>query len=111
MAKHRVVDWAGNEMYDGKRFDSFEDARGYIGEMAEKLYATGKEREEYAGEMYAQEVPEKLELTSEHLAFLLDLSGASTVDEWLLIENKELVQMVVAGRSKKDCLEFINANW
>lgn len=65
-----VVDWANNVMYGDKRFDSFEDARGYISEMAERYaprlardasmpkYPVTEEEaiEGYCEDMYAEEV-------------------------------------------------------
>lgn len=36
MTKWQVVDWTNDVQYGGKRFDSYEEARGYIALMAEE---------------------------------------------------------------------------
>jgi len=48
-----VEDWTGKVMYNGRTFDSFDDARSYIDQQAESMGLSGDEAEEYAGEMYA----------------------------------------------------------
>ena len=54
--KWHVVSWTGTEMYGGKRFKSFEDARDYITEMSYKLCDTEEERTGYEEDMYAEEI-------------------------------------------------------
>jgi hypothetical protein len=67
--KWHVIDWTGKEMYDGKRFKSFEAARAHIREQAVEMYKYEKYtdaeekrveelREQYEEEMYAEEVEE-----------------------------------------------------
>ncbi len=45
--KHIITDWAGNEMFNGKLFDSFEDAWEYIYENVDnsKYEETGNDND------------------------------------------------------------------
>jgi hypothetical protein len=118
MKKWRVEDWAGNVMYDGKLFDSFDDARSYITEQGRKLCKTDEELEEYEGEMYAEEVEVEDEEVSHVGSWgnsfnekMSILEGESTVMVGLLTENAQLVRKVKGGASKDECLAFVNENW
>lgn len=44
-------------------------------------------------------------------AKLLILEGESTVMVELLLENDDFVAMLKQGKSKQECLDFINENW
>lgn len=50
-----VKDWAGNLMFHGLPFRSFDEARGFICEAAEYLFPDSeRDREGYAEDMYAE---------------------------------------------------------
>lgn len=55
--KWRVVCWSGRVMYNGRTWDSFEDARSYISLMAYRLFPEcDADRQGYEEDLYADPV-------------------------------------------------------
>lgn len=48
---HVIFDWAGNLMFNGKQFPTFEDADEFLSDFFDK---TGKDYDEWRGEYYIE---------------------------------------------------------
>ncbi len=54
--KWHIVDWAGNEKFNGEQFDSFEDGMSRLHAFAEKTCKTEKEIDDYLEDMFVEVV-------------------------------------------------------
>lgn len=99
-----IQDWAGNRMWADRTWDTFEDAWSFIYERVPD--------EDHWQEYEVVAIPQASRpLTENNKELLLELESESTVMLSLLVGNADLVAMVKAGKSKQECLNFINENW
>jgi len=110
--KHQIKDWTGKVKYDGRQFDSLEEASGFLNEdqRTRNPTATDSELAVILDEFYIDPIIES-PLTPRIVERLLYLSGASSVMYELLVENKALLEMLQLHKTNKACLDFINENY